>query len=689
VVTLSKKEKLISSAQKSLLKGQTQRAIKDYQKLVEIDPRDIRNRQKLAELYGRVRMVKEALDEYELVAKYYAENGFYLKAIAVYKQIQKLDPEQVNAYHRLAELNEKQGLVGNALAEYRNLVAYYEKQQQISEAVDVLQKMKGLEPENLNIRVKIVECCMQAGHKDKGRAEFQEILAILEKKEDFARILQLYEKNLTLFPGDFKIETGLGKALISTGQVEKGIQILKNLLLSNPEDAGILRLLVQGYRKKGDFENERLTYQHLLEKFPGDLDLQEGYIQTFFDAGEHDKALLKLEEWKSAFFDANRVSTLKGFYEKLKQALPGNSRVHTTLRSIYEITGEGGKLFDIISATPEKGKISLTAKVETPKQVGTDSPKFEEAVEELKETSWQKAAPEESTASQEESEMELELELELKEPFEEVNSSAADSLTLELEETQQQKEQKTEKIIDQPAGLEEAEFYLQQGLLDDAEKVCRKLLEADMEFGEAQEMLLKIEGLRRETSSSEEAEEEYFDLAKEIMGAVPSEDSNQKGTLFKSSNEIGAQTNLEDVESHYNLGIAYKEMGKLDDAISEFDKTMKNPARVVDCLTLKGICFVEKGCFEDAEEAFKSGLAHPGLNDGERISLHYEKGLLYEAWGRSLDALDSFQYVADFDPSFRNIGEKMRVLKEKIGLDNGKEGDESEAKRENERVFYG
>jgi tetratricopeptide (TPR) repeat protein len=683
VVALSKKEKLIASAQKNLLKGQTQRAIKDYQKLVEINPREIRNRQKLAELYGRVRMVKEALDEYELVAKYYAENGFYLKAIAVYKQIQKLDPEQVNAYHRLAELNEKQGLVGNALAEYHNLVAYYEKQKKISEAVDVLQKMKGLEPENLNIHVKIVECCMQGGHKDKSRAEFQEIFAILQKKEDFARILQFYEKFLTLFPGDFEIETGLGKALISTGQVEKGIQVLKNLLLSNPEDAGILRLLVQGYRKKGDFENERLTYQHLLEKFPGDLDLREGYIQTFFDAGEHDKALLKLEEWKNAFFDANRVSTLKGFYEKLKQALPGNSRVHTTLHSIYEITGEGGKIFDIISATPEKGEFSSTAKVETPKQGGVDSSKFEEAVEELKETSWEKAAPEKSAAPQEESEMELELELELKEPFGEVNSSGEDPLTLELEKTQQQKGQKADNIIDKHAKLKEAESHLQQGLLDDAEQVCRKLLEADMDFGEAREKLLEIEACRRETSSSEEAEEEYFDLAKEIMGAVPSEDSIQKGTFSEFPKGIEAQKNLEDSESHYNLGIAYKEMGKLDDAIAEFDKTMKNPARVVDCLTLKGICFVEKGCFEDAEEAFKSGLAHPGLTDGERISLHYE------AWGRPLEALDSFQYVADFDPSFRKIGEKIQALREKLGLGSGKEGDESEAKRENEGVFYG
>ena len=99
------KEKLIESAQKSLKKKQLARAIKDYIKVVEIDPADVRSRQKLAELLVRTNRGAEAYEHFEAVAKYFSTNGFYLKAIAIYKQMQRLDPSQVALFSRLAELN--------------------------------------------------------------------------------------------------------------------------------------------------------------------------------------------------------------------------------------------------------------------------------------------------------------------------------------------------------------------------------------------------------------------------------------------------------------------------------------------------------------------------------------------------------------------------------------------------------
>ena len=69
------KEKLLASAQKNLQKGQLAKAIKDYQKLVGADPRDIRHRQKLAELCSRAKMIDEALEEYEKVAKHFSDSA--------------------------------------------------------------------------------------------------------------------------------------------------------------------------------------------------------------------------------------------------------------------------------------------------------------------------------------------------------------------------------------------------------------------------------------------------------------------------------------------------------------------------------------------------------------------------------------------------------------------------------------
>ena len=100
------KDKLLASAQKNLKKKQLGKAIEDYVKIVERDSADVRSRQKLAELYVRNNNNADAYEQYESIAQYFSSNGFYLKAIAIYKQMQRLDSGQITIFIRLAELNE-------------------------------------------------------------------------------------------------------------------------------------------------------------------------------------------------------------------------------------------------------------------------------------------------------------------------------------------------------------------------------------------------------------------------------------------------------------------------------------------------------------------------------------------------------------------------------------------------------
>jgi len=154
---LANKDKLLESAQKFLAKGQVARAIGEYQQLIDAFPRDYRNRQKLAELLCRERRFDEALAHFEAVARNFAEMGFYLKAIAIYKQMQKIDPSRADTYLRVAELNEQHGLIGNALSEYHHLMAFYDRHGMLREAAAVLQKMSCLEPDNGGLRSRLIE----------------------------------------------------------------------------------------------------------------------------------------------------------------------------------------------------------------------------------------------------------------------------------------------------------------------------------------------------------------------------------------------------------------------------------------------------------------------------------------------------------------------------------------------------
>lgn len=769
---LSKKEKLLASAQKSLQKGQVAKAIKDYQQILQIDSGDVRSRQKLAELFGRDRRIEEALGEYEAVAKHYSKTGFYLKAIAVYKQMQKLDPTKVDIYHHLAELNEKQGLIGNALAEYRNLATHYEKQKMYTEAVSVLQKMRELEPENLNILVKIAETYAKVGLKDKARDEFEQALAILRQKEDFSRVLKLYEIFLPLYPNRPQMKIGMAQALIQKGDAEKGMQILKNLLQEDPEQPETLAVLAQGYRKLEDYGNERLTYQHLLRNDSEDLDLRQGYIRACIDGGEATRALEELEDSRDAFLAADRAFALRGFYEELKRALPQNDQVRQSLRAIHEITGDEAThsadvsvlLEGLASEPAEEGRKPVVDDYTAePAEEGPDAseeengdfPAKEEEGEDLEiplefleEVAAVDAGAEEDTAEYDAAdgdglELELELELDSEESFEELEldirqgederaeagSSSAGGLTgepegdsaseeeildLELDDAlvlealpeagECSESEDEEEILDldmadvlEPEGaptlsidlrseLEEAEFYLQQGLLEDAERICRSVLRDHPDNSEVLTKLSEIEK-SRQAAPAAPSPEQLFDLEGELADENLSMLEEEIGVFADSQRGIETSIDVEDTESHYNLGIAYKEMGLLDEAIAEFAKAMNNPARRVGCLTLRGICLAEKGTFDQAEEAFKSAMAHPELSDGERISLLYELGLLYEGWDKPLEALDSFQSVADADLFFRDVGEKVEGLRRRLGLDAGDES-ESGPKGDKDRVSY-
>ena len=101
---MSKKDKLLADAQKLLQKGQAEKAINCYLEALAADPADLRVRQRLAELLAKYRRVDEARKEFETIGKNLTANGFYMKAIAVYKQIEKLFPDDIAIALTLAGL---------------------------------------------------------------------------------------------------------------------------------------------------------------------------------------------------------------------------------------------------------------------------------------------------------------------------------------------------------------------------------------------------------------------------------------------------------------------------------------------------------------------------------------------------------------------------------------------------------
>jgi hypothetical protein len=130
--------------------------------------------------------------------------------------------------------------------------------------------------------------------------------------------------------------------------------------------------------------------------------------------------------------------------------------------------------------------------------------------------------------------------------------------------------------------------------------------------------------------------------------------------------EMGAEE--EDLETHYNLGVAFREMGLLEEAISEFQKVAKASERgrdfryAMQCCTLLGLAFMDKGQPSIAAIWYERALHTPDIEAESILALQYDLGVAQESAGESEAALKSFSQVYAVNIDYRDVGERIAAL---------------------------
>ena len=181
-------------------------------------------------------------------------------------------------------------------------------------------------------------------------------------------------------------------------------------------------------------------------------------------------------------------------------------------------------------------------------------------------------------------------------------------------------------------------------------KVRDEVAEAG-DFVDLSAMILDEEALVRDTRMKVADEEPTGDEEKDFQEML---------ARFKQ----GIDENIDeaDFQSHYDLGVAFKEMGLLDEAIAELQKALRAPEGKLRTSEALGVCFIDKGAYVVAESILRRGLELPGSSDQERLGVLYWLGRALEAQGKKAEAREQYGRVFAVDIRFKDVGARSRAL---------------------------
>ncbi len=224
--------------------------------------------------------------------------------------------------------------------------------------------------------------------------------------------------------------------------------------------------------------------------------------------------------------------------------------------------------------------------------------------------------------------------------------------------------------------LEEAEFFVAQGLFEEARSTLSDAFRSHPGHPLIDEKLRDVAQLaaaaeaERSASSVGAPTDQSFELAEKLAAELDESEPNAAGSdvldveqVFEQFKKgVGEQVAVEDSETHFDLGIAYKEMGLVDDAINEFRLCLNDPQRVCIAETMIGLCHIERGDVAQAIGHFKRGLYADTKTDREELGLYFELGNAYELLHDPKEALYYYQKVHKRDPDFRGVVARIQAL---------------------------
>lgn len=745
------KIKAMRNAERYLAQGKIRAAISEYKRVVESDPKDFGTLNILGDLYMKNSEEREAVGCFTQVAEHYNAQGFSQKAIAIYNKISRLKPNSVEISAKLAQLYQMKGSFSEARRHYTELAEHYQRQGQKIEALAIWKQIAELDPNNTGIYLKIANVYLEEDERDEAAKAFTEAGSRLFAQEAYEEALDAFSRTLEIRKYDLVALEGYVSTQIKLDDAEEAAKILEEILEEQPYNREILFLLIDCYYdSKNPVEAEKAIIK-LVEQEPANypkfLELVEIYLKNndldsaarilsmssehLLVGGQSDQFLQLTNEILARnpeHFDALRLlvryhgwhrdeKELKNSLERLAEAAHQNESPEderyalsqlvmisphevSFAQRLQELKAEYG--FEDSQVRPftfsekdesENHRFENFAVSPDDIQEDAESQLYEGDFSEISkdfsfsgESEFHSFEDFDQSKSDNGSNVYVSEDVFAADYFVDAEESHSfDIIPAEAENTDDRElKPSDERKLHQE--IESVDFYITQGYTDLAEKTLTAL---ENEFGNRREIV----NLRQQLNGSLPAATEQIETVKEAAPEIPRiikepapeipeiiEEVYQDKTVGKSFDildEFREEMNLEeaeapeqgDYETHYHMAIAYKEMGLMEDSIREFQDAINQVSvndgtrRFFQCCNLLGHCFMEKRMPNLAIIWYKRGLETINLSEEEKQALYYEIANAYESGGDARMAIEYFEKIYAENIDYRDISRRLQRLR--------------------------
>jgi pilus assembly protein FimV len=342
------KSKYVEAAQKLLNQGKVAQAIAEYQNILKYEPRDQVTLMTIGELYIRQGETFQAIDYFERLAQIFVGDGFLTKAIAVYKRIAKLAPEEIRPLEKLADLYVQQGVMSEARPLFLQLAEIHLKNNRQPEAIGLLKKLLQAEPDNLRIQIRLADLYQAMGQTRDAIEAYVSAAQRALARGDQAESEKLADKALKLEPNNQGAVIVKARSHSSQGNHAKAAELLEQA--TDLEKGGEqTELLLDLYLKNSDWDEASALAHRVFEADQKNFGPMQKVVESLLQSGNPEKAMEILKKSRLPMIDAGEHEVVGKLLNELATSMPGAIEPLEWLVELYGRTSDSFRLPDSLA----------------------------------------------------------------------------------------------------------------------------------------------------------------------------------------------------------------------------------------------------------------------------------------------------------------------------------------------------